>query len=74
MGSFLLTPHRVFPMSHTTDSAYMFQVSQGSSLQLVDARPVKKNDVTGLYSDLCYRENVLDYIPLAELKMATKVS
>lgn len=56
--SFLLAPSRAFPMSHTTDCAYMFQVPQEPSLQLVDARPVKRSDVTGLYSDLCYRENV----------------
>lgn len=60
-------------MSHTTDSAYMFQVPQESSLQLVDGRPVKRSDVTGLYCDLCCRENVFDYLPLAELKMAIKV-
>lgn len=42
-------------------------------LQLTNARPVKRSDITGLYSDLCYRENVFDYVPLAELKMATKV-
>lgn len=73
MESFLLTPNRVFLLSHTTDSAYLFQVPQKSLLQLVDARPVERSDVTGLYSNLCYRENVLDYVLLAELKMATQV-
>lgn len=72
MESFLLTPSRVFPMSHTTDYAYMFQVT-GVLATTRGFKTSSKSDVTSLYSNLCYKENVLDYVPLAELKMATKV-
>lgn len=60
-------------MSHTTGCAYVLQVPRGPHYSLCMQDQLKEVGVTGLYSDLCCRESVLHYVPLAELKMASKV-